>query len=177
LARNPRKKGEIIVFEGTQPEAQSSSKSPWLILLLVAALVLGGALIYVMSKSNPRVPLTAANSSDSTSSTKPAVPAGKADPTHDIKVSGATMDKDRTGTTAVWLVTLENKSQSYTYSAIKYETSYMGADNNSILVNQGTITVSLAPGEQKKSEFRDALYPAGTAWFKIKVTGATASVE
>ena len=163
------------MFEGTQPESQSSSKSPWLILLIVAALVLGGAMLYVMSKSNARVPLSAAV--NATNPAKPPVPAGKADPLHDLKVSGATMDKDRTGTTAVWLVTLENKSPSYTYRKIQYETSYMGADNNPILVNQGTFTVSLAPGEQKKSEFRDALYPAGTAWFKIRVTGATPSVE
>lgn len=163
------------MFEGTQPESQSSSKKPWLIIFIVAALVLGGVLLYVMSKSNARVPLSAA--SNATNPTKPAVPAGNADPAHDLEVSGATMDKDRTGTTAVWLVTLENKSTAYTYSDIKYETSYMGADNNPVLVNQGTITVSLAPGEQKKSEFRDALYPAGTAWFKIRVTGATPSVE
>jgi len=87
------------------------------------------------------------------------------------------MNKDRTGTMAVWLVTIENKSTVYSYSAIKYETTYVGADNNAILINKGTIAATLAPGEQKNSEISDALYPAGTAWYKLRITGATPAAQ
>jgi hypothetical protein len=158
------------MFEAAQRESQSSSKGPWLVIFLAVALVAGGGLLYVMSKKDTVKSLTPA-------AAKVAAPTGNADPVHDLKIHGATMDKDRTGTTAVWLVTIENKSSAYTYSAIKYETSYIGADNNPVLVNQGTIATSIGPGEEKKSEFRDALYPAGTAWYKVRITGATPAVE
>lgn len=85
------------------------------------------------------------------------------------------MGKDRTGTTAVWAVTIENKSAAYSYKNIQYETTYVGADNNAILINKGTIAETIPPGEQKNSEINDALYPAGTVWYKFRVTGATPS--
>lgn len=87
------------------------------------------------------------------------------------------MNKDRTGTTAVWLVSIENRSASYTYSNIQYETTYVGANNDAILINKGTIASSIGPGDQKDSEINDALYPSGTAWYKIRITGATASTQ
>jgi hypothetical protein len=102
---------------------------------------------------------------------------GEADPVHDLKIQRTTMSKDRTGTMAVWLVTIENKSAVYSYSNIKYETSYIGADNNAVLINQGTIPATIGPGEQKNSQINDALYPAGTAWYKLRITGATASAQ
>lgn len=162
------------MFEAAQGESQSSSKGPWMVIFLAVALVVGGGLLYVMSQKQAVKGLSPATAP---AAAKVAVPAGNADPLHDLKVQAATMDKDRTGTTAVWLVTIENKSASYTYSAIKYETSYIGADNTPVLVNQGTIPDSIAPGEEQKSEFRDALYPAGTAWYKFRITGATPAVE
>src|ERR1700687_1153766 len=161
------------MFEAAQGESQSSSKGPWMVIFLAVALVVGGGLLYVMSKKQAVKPLSPAAAPAAAKAT----PAGNAPPLHDLKVHSATMDKDRTGTTAVWLVTIENKSSAYTYSAIKYETSYIGADNTPVLVNQGTIADSIGPGEEKKSEFRDALYPAGTAWYKFRITGATPAVE
>jgi hypothetical protein len=160
------------MFEAAKGEPQSSSKGPWMIIFLAVALVAGGGLVYLMMSKS-----TVKSLEPSAAKVAAPVPAGSADPLKDLKVHGATMDKDRTGTTAVWLVTIENKSPSYTYSAIKYETSYIGADNNPVLVNQGTIVTTIGPGEEKKSEFRDALYPAGTAWYKFRVTGATPAVE
>ena len=36
---------------------------------------------------------------------------------------------------------------------------------------------SIEPGGQRNPEINDALYPAGTAWYKIRITGAKASVQ
>jgi hypothetical protein len=162
------------MFEATQAESQSSSKGPWMVIFLVVALVVGGGLLYVMSRKDAVKALSPASAP---AAANVAAPAGNADPVHDLKIHAATMEKDRTGTTAVWLVTIENKSSAYTYTAIKYETSYIGADNTPVLVNQGTLADRIAPGEEIKSEFRDALYPAGTAWYKFRITGATPAVE
>jgi hypothetical protein len=87
------------------------------------------------------------------------------------------MEKDRTGTTAVWLVDIDNKSKAYTYSSIEYETTYVGADNAALLVNKGKIPFNLSPGEERNTQIRDVLYPAGTAWYKFRITGATPSAQ
>jgi hypothetical protein len=105
------------------------------------------------------------------------VPAGKADPVRDLKILSARMEKDRTGTTAVWLVDVDNKSNAYTYSSIQYETTYVGSDNAALLVNKGTIPFNLSPGEERNTQIRDVLYPAGTAWYKFRITGATPTAQ
>ena len=104
-----------------------------------------------------------------------AAPAAPADPIHDLKIVRVTMSKDPTGTTAVWLVTLQNKSNAYTYSNIRYETNYIGANDKPILVNQGSIAESYTPGDEHNSQIRDTLYPNGTAWYKFKIVDAKAS--
>ena len=100
-----------------------------------------------------------------------------ADPIKDLKIERATMQKDSLGTTAVWSVTLVNKSNKFTYSNITYQTDYIGADNNLIFQNKGTIQTSIPPNAENSSQIRDAVYPSGVAWFKFKVTGAKAKVE
>ncbi len=87
------------------------------------------------------------------------------------------MEKDRTGTTAVWLVDIDNKSKAYTYSSIQYETTYVGANNAALVVNKGTIPFKLAPGEERNAEIRDVLYPEGTAWYTFRIIGATPSAQ
>jgi hypothetical protein len=154
------------MFEAGQGEKQSSSSKMWIGLFVVVALIGLGVLFYTMSKSPAAAPTAAASN---------VVPAGKTDPVHDLKIVRVTMDKDRDGVTAVWFVVMENRSNQYTYSDIKYETSYMGADNKSLLENNGTITATIEPGQQKSSEIRDAMYPPKTAWFKFRVTGAKAT--
>ena len=104
-------------------------------------------------------------------------PAEKADPVHDLRVISAKMDKDYTGTTAVWLVEIRNESQTYTYSNITYETTYASADNTILLQNHGQMTVTLGPGEDQSPQVRDALYPTGTAWYKFKILDAKASIQ
>jgi hypothetical protein len=158
------------MFEDSQePKPSAASKGLWVAFaVVVIAIAIGGYLFISKAKANKPTPVAAAASVQ---------PTGPADPVRDLKIQRATMDKDRTGTTAVWLVSIENRSPSYTYSDIQYETTYVGANNNAILINKGTIKTSIEPGGQKSSQINDALYPAGTAWYKIRITGATASAQ
>jgi hypothetical protein len=87
------------------------------------------------------------------------------------------MEKDRLGTTAVWLVDINNKSKTYTYSSIQYETTYVGPNNAALVVNKGTIPLQLGPGEERNAQIRDVLYPEGTAWYKFRIIGATPTVQ
>jgi hypothetical protein len=157
------------MFEGSQEAKTSASMGMWTGVGVVAlAIGIGGYMFVSKAKSTKIVPVAAAQAVQ---------PTGPADPIRDLKVQRATMGKDRTGTTAVWMVDIENKSDSYTYSNIQYETTYVGANNTAILINKGTINASIEPGGQKNSEIDDALYPAGTAWYKIRITGAKSSVQ
>jgi hypothetical protein len=161
---------EEFMFETPQEIKPAASKELWIGIALVVVVGAVGGYLFVKSRGQANKPAPPAASS---------VPAGKsdADPVRDLKIQRATMNKDRTGTMAVWLVTIENKSTVYSYSAIKYETTYVGADNNAILINKGTLAATLAPGEQKNSEINDAFYPAGTAWYKLRITGATPAAQ
>jgi hypothetical protein len=158
------------MFEAARGEKQSNASRLLIVILVVVALGVGGAVMYLTSRSVSKEP---------TSSAAPAGTAakGNADPVHDLKVVRATMDKDRTGTTAIWLVEIQNKSNQFAYSDIKYETTYIGADNKALLVNQGTIPANIGPGDQKNSQITDALYPAGTSWYKFRITGATSAAQ
>jgi hypothetical protein len=159
------------MFEAAQEQKQSNSNRMLVTIFVVVAAAAVGGVLYTMSKSSnkPAVPTTAAG-------TAPAA-AGKADPVHDLKILSARMEKDRTGTTAVWLVDIDNKSKAYTYSKIQYETTYVGPDNAALLVNKGTVPFNLAPGEEQNAQIRDVLYPAGTAWYKFRIIGATPSAQ
>ncbi len=159
------------MFEAAQEQKQSSSNRMLVAIFVVVAAAAAGGVLYMTSKrgNKPAAPVTAAAAA-------PAA-AGKADPVHDLKVLSARMEKDRTGTTAVWLVDIGNKSKVYTYSKIAYETTYVGPDNAALLVNKGTIPFNLAPGEEQNAQIRDVLYPAGTAWYKFRITGATPTAQ
>ena len=159
------------MFEAAQEQKQSGSNRMLVgIFVVIAALVVGGVL-YTMSKSGSKsaAPVTAAAAAPSA--------AGKADAAHDLKILSARMEKDRAGTTAIWLVDVSNKSKAYTYSSIQYETTYVGPDNAALLVNKGTVPFNLAPGEERNAQIRDVLYPAGTSWYKFRIIGATPAVQ
>lgn len=161
-------RGELMFQESQETSTSGASKGLWAGFgVVVVAIALGGYMFISKAKGSKPIPVVAAA----------AQPSGPADPVHDLKVQHAAMNKDRTGTTAVWLVSIENRSASYTYSNIQYETTYVGANNDAILINKGTIATSIGPGDQKDSEINDALYPSGTAWYKIRITGATASAQ
>lgn len=159
------------MFEAAQEQKQSGSNRMLVgIFVVIAALVVGGVL-YTMSKGGGKsaAPVTAAAAAPSA--------AGKADAVHDLKILSARMEKDRAGTTAMWLVDVSNKSKAYTYSSIQYETTYVGPDNAALLVNKGTVPFNLAPGEERNAQIRDVLYPAGTSWYKFRIIGATPAVQ
>jgi len=158
------------MFETPQEIKPAASKELWIAIALVV--VVGAVGGYLLVKSTINANTQAPASAGTTAAGK-----NDADPVRDLKIQRATMNKDRTGTMAVWLVTIENKSTVYSYGSIKYETTYVGADNNAILINKGTIAATLAPGEQKNSEINDALYPAGTAWYKLRIIGATPAAQ
>ncbi|HXH65788.1 MAG TPA: hypothetical protein VNI81_01215 [Candidatus Limnocylindrales bacterium] len=133
---------------------------------VLVLLVIAGAVFYFMSKQSAKqlAPIAAA-------------PTAPADPVHDLKIVRVTMNKDPMGATAVWLVTLQNKSAAYTYSNIKYETSYIGPNDKPLAVNQGSMPDTFGPGDEHNSQVRDILYPSGTAWYKFKIVDAKSAVR
>jgi hypothetical protein len=143
----------------------------WMAIFVVAAAAAVVAVLYTTSRSD-RKPSASVNAAAAAP-----VPAGKADPVRDLRILSARMEKDRAGTTAVWLVDVDNKSNAYAYSSIQYETTYVGADNAALLVNKGTIPFNLSPGEERNTQIRDVLYPAGTAWYKFRITSATPTAQ
>jgi hypothetical protein len=158
------------MFEAAQEQKQSKLNRVLIVALAVVAAAVAGGVLYTTSKNGGKpAPITAAAAA-------PAA-AGKADPVHDLKILSARMEKDRAGTTAIWLVDVNNKSKAYTYSSIQYETTYVGPDNAALLVNKGTIPFNLAPGEEQNAQIRDVLYPAGTSWYKFRITSATPTVQ
>ena len=159
------------MFEAAQEQKQSGSNRMLVGIFVVVAAIAVGGVLYTMSKggSKSAAPITAAAAAPSA--------AGKADAVHDLKILSARMEKDRAGTTAVWLVDVSNKSNAYTYSSIQYETTYVGPDNAALLVNKGTVPFNLAPGEERNAQIRDVLYPAGTSWYKFRIVGATPAVQ
>jgi hypothetical protein len=158
------------MFETPKEVKPSASNGLWLAICAVVLVGGVGGYLFVTSKGK-------GSQAPSSAVTAPAAAPGNADPIHDLKVQRVSMNKDRTGTVAAWLVTIQNKSAVYTYSNIQYETTYVGADNNAILINTGKLDAILVPGDQKNAEIHDALYPAGTAWYKFRITGATSSAQ
>ena len=156
------------MFETPQEIKPSASKGLWLGIALVVIVVGLGVYFFIATRSAKQMPAAVSAS---------AQPKGDADAVRDLKVQRSTMDKSQNGTATVWLVTIENKSQTYTYSNIQYETTYVGADDHALLINKGTLAASLAPGEQKNSQINDVLYPAGTVRYRFRITGASSSAQ
>lgn len=151
-----------------EQKKKEGSSAGMLIGVVVILLVVGGLAYYIMGpKSGAK--------SDAGTTAAASKPAGNADPVKDLRVVSVKMDKDVTGNIAVWSVDLRNMSHSYGYKDIAYQTTYLGADNSVISQNTGKINLSLDPGDEQSTQFRDILYPSGTAIFKFNITGASAS--
>ena len=158
------------MFEETEEKKATSGNRVGMAVALVAAIVVGAILFFTMSIGPAKGPSAAVRAAAEAAKTP-------ADALHDLIVQRATMDKDPKGTTALWVLAIENRSKVYTYSEIQYETTYLDANSKPILVNKGTITASVDPGEQYRSELRDALYPSGTVLYQFKLTGAKSSIQ
>ena len=154
------------MFEVPVDKQESKLKYERIGISILVLLLIAGAAFYFMPKHSPQQSAPVA-----------AAPTSPADPVHDLKIIRVTMNKDPMGTTAVWLVTLQNKSAAYTYSNIKYETSYIGPNDKPLLVNQGSIADSFGPGDEHNTQIRDTLYPNGTAWYKFKIVDAKSAVH
>ncbi len=160
------------MFEAPEKEPLPESKAGlWIGVGVVVAIAIG-LYFYFNSQSASSTSPAAANTAAAS-----AAAAGPSDPAKDLRIVSATMDKDYTGTVAQWLVDIRNESQAYSYKDITYETTYSGANNSVLLVNQGKLNLALGPGEEQSTQFRDALYPAGTAVYRIRITGATATKQ
>lgn len=160
------------MFDALHEEKQDTSTKMWIGIFVIVAVAALGALYYAMTKDTTKGPAPAAATAAAAQA-----PKGDPDPIHDLKVQRVTMEKDRAGSTAVWSVTIENRSTGYAYSNIKYETTYLGPNDKTLLVNQGVITTSIGPGEQVSPEIRDVLYPAGTVLYKFRITDAKSKAQ
>ena len=157
--------GGIAMFEAQQDKEGSGHFGMWIgiaVILMIAA----GLGYYVMGpKNNAKTSSASLASTTTTTMESP----------KDLRVVSVKMDKDVTGNVAVWSVDLRNMSHTYTYKDINYQTTYLGADNGVIAQNTGKISMSLDPGEELTTQFRDLLYPSGTALFRFNVTSVSAS--
>jgi hypothetical protein len=156
------------MFETPQTAEKSSGAGMWIVLSIIIVLAIVGSLAYMNRDTAGKSAAPAA------ASTVPSARAN-ADAVKELHVVSAKMDKDFTGTTAVWAVDIKNQSSTFTYSDIAYETTYFGADNSVLLQNHGKIPINLGPGEEETTQIRDALFPTGTAWYKFVPTGASAT--
>jgi hypothetical protein len=158
------------MFETPQTKGETSGTGMWVGIFVVLAVVVGGIVFYMGQKGGAKTEIRAA------SATTAAPAQSNADAVKDLRVVSKKMDKDYTGTTAMWSVELRNLSQAYSYSNIQYQTTYIGRDGSVLATNNGTIpSLTLDAGESQSAQFRDALYPSGTVLFNFKVTGATAT--
>ena len=151
------------MFEAPKKDEQETKKMRLLISAATLVIVLVLVVFYFTSQRGALGPMGAATPA------APCVP----DPVKDLTVVDAKMDKDLTGTSAVWVVRLRNKSSGCAYSSVEYETTYIRADDSVVAVNKATLPGTIEPGEEKGyPEFRDILFPTGTTWFRFKITGA-----
>jgi len=153
------------MFEA-QKQEKSGNAGMWIGIVVI--LIVAAALAwYVMGPKG--------GAKTETATPAASAPAPGADPVQDLRIVDVKMAKDPTGTVAVWSVDIRNTSHIYSYKDIAYKTTYLGADNSVVTQNTGKLTLSLDPGDEQTTQFRDLLYPSGTAIFKFNVTGASAS--
>jgi hypothetical protein len=152
------------MFEVPHEKPGGGMKTLWIGLVVVALVaVVGGALFLRQAPEETEA--------------APAVDLSQADPLNDLKVNRAAMDRDPTGTRAVWTVSIQNDSP-YTYTNIKYETTYVDAGENVIATNEGTLPGSVGPRQQRTiSDLQDILWPEGTVSFRFRLTDATPTAE
>jgi hypothetical protein len=155
------------MFEAQQQKDGSGSFGMWIGVAVIVVVVAALAYYVLGSKGSAK--------SNSAAQSASSEPVANADAPKDLRVVSVKMDKDVTGNIAVWSVDLRNMSHTYTYKEIAYQTTYLGADSSVLAQNTGKINITLDPGDEQTTQFRDLLYPSGTALFRFSVTGAAAS--
>jgi hypothetical protein len=157
------------VFETPETKGESSGMGMWVGILVVLVVIAGGIVFFMTRKD-----ATPGAASASAAAASPAQ--SSADALKDLRIVSKKLDKDYTGTTAMWSVEVRNMSQVYSYSNIQYETTYLDGNGGGLADNKGVIpSLTLDPGESQNAQFRDTLYPNGTALYNIKIIGATAT--
>jgi len=154
------------MFEGPKEDKELVLHKAWIGVFVAVAAIIALVGFYAANKNSTRVRAQNAPVADIT----------KADAVKDLKIERASMQKDSLGTTAVWTVTLINRSDTFTYTEIAYEAQYIGADNQVILNTKGTIPATMGPNSEKTSEIRDVAYPSAVVWYRMKVTAAKAKI-
>jgi hypothetical protein len=160
------------MFEAPEQQVPDSKLGIW-IGVAVVAIIAAGLFWYVSRKPSANASSSAVSTASMGGAASTSAPG--ADPAKDLRVVSVTMQKDPSGTTAQWLVDIKNDSRVYTYSNIGYETTYLGASQNVLTVNHGTMNVTIQPGEDQSTQFNDVLYPDGTSIYRLKVTSANSS--
>jgi hypothetical protein len=153
------------MFEAQQEKEGSGNFGMWIGILVILAIAAGLGYYVMGSKNNAKTHPASLASTNVITVNEP----------KDLRVVSVKMDKDVTGNVAVWSVDLRNMSHNYTYKDIAYQTTYLAADNSVIAQNTGKIDLSLDPGDEQTTQFRDLLYPSGTALFKFNITSVSAS--
>lgn len=156
-----------------QKQKEPRSKAGILVGVGIIVIVCVALYFYVNSKGSSGANTTTATAA-SVGSTSAAA-AGPSDAAKDLRIIDPKMQKDYSGTTAQWLLDVKNDSQVYTYSNIGYQTTYYDGNNNVLASNKGQMNLTISPGDEQNTQFRDILYPDGTAWYRVVVTGATAT--
>jgi hypothetical protein len=157
-------------LEADKEMKQSRKKRIWLGACIIAALVVVGALVYVMSGPRAKTPVQV----------KPAAPTAPTvapDALRDLKLIRAVMGKDVSGLRVLWSLQLRNRSTVYTYTDIEYEASYITVDNKLLSVVRDTIKQSIGPGEEKTLDpVVDGVYDARASTFQFLIKGAKGTV-
>lgn len=169
----PGEAGEGIAMFEEQKKQGSGSKAGILIGVGIIVVVCVALYFYVNAKGPSGANTTAATTASVGSAS--AAAAGPSDAAKDLRIIDPKMQKDYSGTTAQWLLDVKNDSQVYTYSNIGYQTTYYDGNNNVLASNKGQMNLTVSPGDEQNTQFRDILYPDGTAWYRVIVTGATAT--
>jgi len=157
------------MFEQELELEPKSKKGIWIAATLIIVL---GVAVFVLLRNQATTTKTVS------AQATPAVAANqKADPVHDLQIVSAQMQKDSSGTVAQWIVDIHNTSPVYTYSAISYQTTYAGANNQILSQNTGVIPISIAPNGEQTAQFSDVQYPTGTSWYRFEVVNAKGSSQ
>lgn len=152
------------MFEVPHEKPEGGTKMLWIGLVVVALVaIVGGALFLRQAPEE--------------TGAAPAVDLSQADPLTDLKVSRVAMDRDPTGTRAMWTISIENASP-YTYTDIKYEATYLDAGDRVVATNEGTLPGSVGPHQQRRiADMQDILFPEGTVSFRFRLLEATPTAE